>query len=240
MKTRHMIGLVAMVFLVVCVTVSRGQPMGSTSRPLNYLMTAEDLSNWSCGLYGAYNQRDVTFDGQSFTREFKTQGGRAYVGYRLVRWATAYASVGITQAKIDNTQYGDEEGDYGLGVRVNLLDHDVMSPTLFEDAIAIDVSAQYTRSETEWVGEAIEWQELRADVIFSIINDVVGHKDFWVDSIGIFAGPVFSDIQGDIDEDQSIGGIVGIEFFVSDRVSVNFAFESIDAGSFTGGLNVEL
>lgn len=215
-------------------------PRGTSNTAREYLVGSSELSPWSAGLHYSARERHVQINNDAFFTEMKAQKVVGYVGYDVLDWATAYVSAGQTKAQINLEGYADGELDFGIGMLLNLLDHEVPDPLIMEDRVRVNASAEYSWTKTERFGEDIGWQEFVTSLTFSIVNDTTGNKAFWPESVAIFAGPIYSCILGDLDEasEDRLGLTGGVEIFVSERVSLDARFENYQKASFSGGLNV--
>jgi len=165
----------------------------------------------------------------------------AYVGYDMVRWLTTYAVFGQSKTRLDDFEYGSSKALYGLGIRFNLLEQEILDPTLFEDTIRVHGSVQYVATGGEFLREEMNWRELDAALILSIVNEVEGNKDYLPFAIAVFVGPLYSNITSNDDlqeEGDTLGIIGGLEVFYTQRVSFDVGVESFDATGYFGGINV--
>lgn len=212
-------------------------PIGNSNEGREYLVAAQDVSKWSCGVYSRTQKRDVTSNRQQFSMELREV--MAHVGYDFKRWFTTYAVAGQSQAEIGGGGYADAETELGVGMHFNILDLEILDPTLFEDKIRVNAGWQYSMSETEWAGRQTNLRELSASLMLSIVNDIEGNKLFLPNSIAIFAGPIYSDIQSSsINEKNKLGFAAGMEVFLSEKISLKCAIERFDATAYSTGINV--
>jgi len=214
-------------------------PVAGSNTGREYLMGVSDLGNWSCGIYSRMLERDIDFLGIDSLMNMKSKSIIGYVGYDLVRWLTTYVLAGQNESEFGNTGYGDGELEYGIGMYFNLLDHDILDPTLFEDKIRINAGCQYSESKTESVGSNVEWSEVCASLTLSIVNDLDGSKRYVPNSIALFAGPVYSDIDSStINERDVFGYTAGIQVFYTEKVSFDIGVENFENDTYVSGVNV--
>lgn len=213
-------------------------PIGDSNLGRKYLVTAEDLGNWCCGLYSSSRDRDVQSGGKTLPMKSHTMAG--YVGYSYKPWFITYVVIGNSKTKIGFSGHPNSESEYGFGMLFNILDHDILDPTLFEDRIRINAGWQYSASKTQWgAGNKTKWRELSASLTVSIVNDIVGDKRYYPMSIALFAGPIYSDIMSSsIDEKEKFGFTAGLEVFYTQRVSFYCGIENFGDDAFMGGVNV--
>lgn len=238
MKKRAFLTSVVILFLLAGnLSPLLAVPIGSSNAGREYLLAAEPLGKWSCGVYSKARKRDVTTGGLSLPmKSRKTMG---YVGYDFKRWFTTYATAGSSETMIGGSGYADGESEYGVGMLFNILDHEILDPTLFEDKIRINAGWQYTSSGTKYAGATRKWHELFASLTVSLVNDVEGSKFYLPNSIAIFAGPIYSDIQSSsIDEKDAFGLITGLEVFYSEKISIDWAIERFESSAYTVGINI--
>ncbi|MBN1556604.1 MAG: hypothetical protein JW951_00500 [Lentisphaerae bacterium] len=240
MKT-PLLHLTVAVFLTVGSMVPlRAQIAGAGNEGRRYLAPMADLSRWSAGFRFGTRERDVTTDSSIFVERMKRTTATGHVGYRPLRWLTAYALLGGSWTRFGAADYGDMEPEVGFGLAANLLDHDIMAPALFEDRIKIDVGCHYAMAQTDTeTGRSLDWNEVSAQALFTLVNDVTGSKLYSPYSIGLFVGPVYSALMGDVEEEDALGATAGLQVFSRDRVSFTLGVEYFDAESFFGGINVD-
>jgi opacity protein-like surface antigen len=224
--------------LVLAAVPGVAQPMGSTDSPRDYLVPTAELGKWSAGIVGRTRERDVTVNDSPFAQTLKRSRAMAYLGYRPITWLTTYGAVGASWTKLNDGDYGDMEVEGAFGLHANLLYHDVMSPTLLEDHVRVDLGCEYGFARTETAFDDLEWNELSASLLLSIVNDVEGNKFFNPESIALFVGPILSDLSGDLDEDETLGFTVGLDVYMTERVALSVGLERFDAESLVVGLNV--
>lgn len=214
-------------------------PLGSSNMGREYLVGAGSPYKWSFGAYVETRERDVAIDRLSSLMSMKSSKIMGYVGYDFLSWFTTYFTAGQHRARIGSSGYADGELECGMGMHFNLLDQEILDPTLFEDKIRINADWQYTTSKTEYGSEVKKWRELFLALTISIVNDIEGNKLYLPNSVAVFWGPLYSDIQGgSINEKDKIGFTAGLEVFFTEKISLNLAIESFDEVTHIGGINV--
>jgi len=213
-------------------------PIGNSDEGREYLIASQDVSKWSCGVYSRAQNRDVTSNRRQLSMRLRKV--IAHVGYDFERWFTTYAVAGQSQAGTSGGGgYADAGTELGMGMRFNILDLEILDPTLFEDKIRVNAGWQYSMSDTEWEGRQTNLHELSASLMLSIVNDIEGNKLFCPNSIALFAGPIYSDIHSSsINEKNKLGFAVGMEVFLSEKISLECAIEKFDADAYSAGINV--
>lgn len=242
MKTRILLAM--FLFCVAGTRVVSALPIANSNAGRRYLLLTGELSRWSCGIYYEDGEREVEVRGMDTMMQ--SRKGLVYVGFDVMSWCTAYAIAGPNKTKFGDSDYSDNELEYGGGANVNLLDYDILSPTLYEDALRINAGAQYTFTESEWRGRDVEWRELLATLTVSIVNDLDGNKFFLPESIALFGGPVFSYIDSSsisgvdgtsLKANDKMGFTAGLEFFVTDTVTFDVKLKKFDSESYAAGLH---
>jgi hypothetical protein len=83
-----------------------------------------------------------------------------------------------------------------------------------------------------------EWNELEASLTVGLVNEVQGHKAFVPYAISLFAGPVVSRVEGDIEAGTEHGYIAGFQFFVTPRITVTAAAQDVGGTSLLTGVRL--
>jgi len=234
---------------LIVVVMSAGSlmagPRTSSNAGLNYLSTAGEAGRWSVGTYYDVYNRNVTVKDTGFKTTLKDSRAMAYAGYDLNSWITAHLDAGSGKATLGGDDNGGREMQYGLGMNMRLLDHEVADTTLMEDRFTLNADWDLSYSKTEnAAGDDIKWGVFNASLTAGIVNDIAGYNTFYTpDAIEIFAGPVFSSVIGS-DLESSGGGsdqvglCAGVEIFYTTSVSLNIRYTHINDNDICGGLNV--
>lgn len=226
----------------VCLLISAAQvvaaPIGNSARGREYVVAARDLDEWAIGAFGHLRQRDAEVDGLVGLHELETLRAAGFVSYGLLPWMTVYGTAGLLDAQLDGNDF--EEGDLqlGAGLHFNLLYHDIADPTLMEDRITLTADVEYTFNQSEYLGNDLEWTDFTAYVLLGLVNDISGTRLYLPYSIGAFFGPVFSDLQGDISEDNLFGLMGGLEVFFTRSVSLMAGIDYFDGTGFFGSATI--
>lgn len=212
--------------------------LGNSDYGKEYLVGVEDLSKWTTGLYYENMRRDVYYQ-LSAASQMKLTRAMLYVGYDFIPWITTYLTAGSCDTQITGTEIGDDSS-YGFGMHFNLLDHDILDPTLFENAIRINAAWEYTFNSAQFPNTG-SWRELQLSMTVSVVNDIEGNSLYLPKAIAIYAKPILSDIQfGDMNEEEKMGFGAGLEVFYSERVSFHVGMLSFGGNSMTAGLHIRL
>jgi opacity protein-like surface antigen len=222
--------------LFALVSQGFGAPTGS-SRTRDYLVGVQDIGRWSAGLSFDSRKRDA--DANGFPVTMKTSKVMGYLGYDVLSWVTAYATAGSTEYEFSDVSSGGGEAEYGGGVRLNLLDHDVLEPTILEDKIQIHGTCQFTRTKAEYLFSSSDVDELYASLILSVVNETTGNKYYVPHSIALFVGAVYADLDAsNFDEDGALGYTAGLEIFYTENLSFSLGIQGFDQAGFVGGVHL--
>lgn len=238
MKRTLLLNIIGLTLLGV-VSSSPAVPVGQSNWSREYMISGRSMQRLSGGIFGEGRERDVDVDG--IPRVMERSRIMGYVGVDLFSWISLFVMGGTSEVQFGTlTEANDGEFDYGIGVHMNIMDYLILDPTLMEDRLRINATISYSRSKTEWVvtNREYEWNEIFASLIFSIVNDVEGDKRFLPYSIAVFAGPIFSDLIGDIDVDNKTGFTAGLDIFYTESLSISGGIESFgDGNGFVAGLH---
>ena len=212
-------------------------PIGNSNLGREYYHDVSNLEQWSFGLFISSRDRLIIAAGKQHRMDSQRISG--YVGYDFKPWFTTYGLIGNVETKIHPLSRLGGHAEYGVGMIFNLIDQDILSPTLFEDRIRVNATWQYTTSKTTSFGFVSKWRELFASLTVSIVNDLEGNRLFLPISMALFGGPIYSNlISTSFEEEDKFGFTVGLEVFFTDKVSVYLGTERLDAESVMGGINV--
>jgi opacity protein-like surface antigen len=222
--------------LVVTTMSAMAVPFGGSNNPFDYAIKGKDLSRLSMGIYGGQFKRDIKWD-SGFKQELTSNRGLFYVGVDLVNWFSLYAIGGASQSSLNSGSYGDTQGEFGVGLSMNLLNHMIAEPVITCDAIRFNFSARYLNTGSSIAGD-IDWDELSASLTMELVNNTTGNKFYSPESISLYVGPIYSTlISSDFEEDSSFGIIGGIQCYIVDTISLDLEVQYFDTASVAGGLN---
>jgi opacity protein-like surface antigen len=244
MKNKYTWVKVTVFGLLMQASICFALPIGTADAGKEYLIATPDLHNFSGGVY--YHKAERKVDAGRLTDElFTYRSLMGYIGYDILRWVTIYGTLGQNKSRFDSLPYSSGDSEYGFGVAINLLNYEMMDPTLHHhflfDRIRINAGGQYTRTSGSWLYYPYnaKWQEVYAWLTLSIINDISGNKLYTPLSIAITAGPTFSDIQGEnIDEKDALGVMGAIEIYFSKTLSVDVSIEKFEKEQISGGIHI--
>ncbi len=226
--------------LLNIVSLGIAAPLGNSNLPLDYAIAVKDLSAFGIGTYIEVIKRDVEIDGVSEVT-LKSERAMLYASWSAFPWLNTYVAGGSSRHKFgEYTSYSDESFEWGAGFRVNLLDNDILAPTLMEDNIRINAGLHYANVSVDGNGSP-DWSELTGSLTLSIVNDVRGNKFFLPNTIALYAGPIYSAIYGDdVDEEDSFGYTVGMEVHLNEKLSCDIGVQNISDVSLVAGLHLVL
>jgi opacity protein-like surface antigen len=217
-------------------------PRATSSRIQDYVGAGPDLRNWSCGVYGRYEERDVEVGPHRIPSTLKTTKGMAYVGYGILPWLTPYLAGGVNRSEFSDQNSNDSQGEFGGGISLRLLDTLMADPGLMEDRFRIEGNAEYTVTQSEYWDDSIKWGEFYASLTVCIVNELEGNPLFHPKSIGIYAGPAFTLLNGsDLEQSEGrnrFGFTAGLEVYLTERVSLYGGAEVFENAGFSSGLNL--
>ena len=215
-------------------------PRGYSDTGMDYIEGSSDLRLWSIGFYSDGRIRDVEISDLPYRLE--TSKVMGYIGRDLTRWMVLYATAGSCKFEVQSSLATQESSsEYGVGLKINLLDHEIMDPTLLEDQIRLNATFQYSGSEFEWLGRTRKLTELSGHLTFGIVNDIEGNVLFRPNGIGVFAGGVYSTfVSGDIQERDTLGYTAGLEIYYTEKVTLDVRLEGFDDLTYLGGIHIRL
>ncbi len=235
--------IVVTLSVLIIATISMAVPVGVGNEGIDYLIKDKDLSWLGAGVYYGKVEREVDLDtNPSADTILDVDRAYVYVSVSPVNFLSIYVLGGSSDGNVDvkngNAQTSSN-GDFGLGFRLNLLDHFIKEPVPFEDRFRMNFGVEHVFSETEWNGKTVDWQKTDAAITFGVVNDTVGNKFFTCESIALYIGGIFSILTSDdFEESKSVGGMGGIEFFITDSFSLDAKAYIFEEASYDIGLNV--
>jgi opacity protein-like surface antigen len=235
-KTTHTFA-VLVIGLITSTLSLCAMPLGS-SEPSDYLITGQDLSRLTMGVYAVQSSRQITWDRSGITDVMDSDLVQAYLGYDVLDWLTVYAIGGAIESKIEGAEAGNSETELGLGFRVNVLNHFIREPTPVEDVIRINMGVEYVQSSFDTGVASSDWDELTVALTLALVNNTDGNKYYSPESIALYAGPIYSAITGDnFETEDNVGLIAGLEFYITDTFTFDIQVKRFEEMSVGGGFN---
>lgn len=227
------------IIVVGLTSVVSAVPIGSGNNGIDYLFKGNRLKWLSAGAYMVETKRGIELGDVGVSTTLRTRQQLVYLGIDAGRWLTIYGLGGGSEAKLGNGSYANSESVYGIGARFNVLDHELMEPVMMEDRWRVNLGVQYTQNETKQGLATWDWEELSVALTFGIVNDTRGNKYYTPESIVIYAGPIYSTLDGsNFSEKDNLGVVAGAEFFFTDSLSIDIEVQSFDETSMGAGLNI--
>ena len=212
-------------------------PRAAEASGADFLVAADDLSGWHVGGFYRYQSREISHGLDNLSQD----AFAFHVGRDIFRWISVYGFVGTVDCELEDSFFdSDRVVTYGGGAWINLLDQDILSTLSVETKIRLQANAQISAAKPEIGGSDCEYTETYGTLTFSIINEIVGNKNFWPDALGLFFGPCYSDL--DCDEldatGDTLGMIFGLDFYISRNVSLSASYETYGSGDDAINLSV--
>jgi opacity protein-like surface antigen len=230
---------VSLICTLATVYAAHAAPVADSSSQLDYLFKAKDLSKIAIGAYVMGIQRKVDTPAASGTKMDAVRS-MGYLSYHVLPWLSVYGAMGAGEYELNDvgTSSGTD-GQWGFGVRANLLDHFIKDPTLLEHRIELRSGANYTAVDTKLGGRSEDWGEFSASLTLHLVNEIVGNKELMPTSIGLYVGPVYSTyLGGDVEEDTSVGVSGGMEIVISENISLGLGVEYFDNATAIGSIDI--
>lgn len=193
----------------------------------------------SIGVYMGSQQRGMVEDRRSY--EWEIQHSIAYLGLDLTPWLTILGGVG--QSDLNISEMERDSGFEWLGaIQWRVLDYLALDP-LFNDSayhVSLDTEFRGIGSNSDGMDGELSWLELFGAVTMNFTVNT--ERGGLLDSISVFAGPAFStitatrdnDLDVDLNEDESLGLVAGIQANPSENVTLRLEFQKFDANTFGG------
>jgi len=206
----------------LCASPAHAIPIGNGNYAREYMVGTASLRRWRCGIFtDIHSQRVWTRWHNPNTATFQRSGAMAYVGVDVVRWLHLYAAMGGSSSSIGIAPAVASPKAAG-GMHLNLLDHEILDPTLFEDRIRINADILAGASHVDWQGNGSWIFDGYASLTFSFVNDLDGNKAYVPYSLAIYAGPAVSVLySGNVRGRNPFGATAGLEMFCTERVSLH-------------------
>ncbi len=239
MKNIFLTACIAGLALAATIAPSTAMPLSNSNEGIDYAIKAKKLSWWHMGVYGGQTSRMIVHD-NGIEELFDTSLADFYLGANFFGVVNVYGIIGSRAAQFGEQDKADRESEYGAAVQFNILDQEVMEPTMMIDAYRLSADLQYTTCSTEYYSQSTDWNEVTAALRFSVVNETTGNKYFSPESITLYAGPLYSSIDGDtFKEKNSTGLLAGGQIFLNDRISLDLQGQFFEETSLLAGLHVQ-
>ena len=214
-------------------------PRAAEASGANYLAAADDLGGWHLGGFYRYQACDLETPGDSFSQD----NIALTIGHDIFPWLSVYALAGTTDAQRD--LYGDDADYaflYGFGAWVNLLDHDIIATLKTETKLRVQAIAQISFASPDINDESYDITDYYAALTFSFVNEIVANKNLFPEAVGLFFGPVYSNVHcGELDsKSDTVGFGGGLDIYINRNVALSGSYETFGDGgdAVTFSLNV--
>lgn len=224
-------------------TMSIAEPQQDGNHTEYFIFGTEDLSYWTAGLTMIDRERkvDMTIAHRIKPSELSESKIMAYLGRDIFDGVILYGTIGQNTTKFVFYDINETRSEYGLGLHLNILDHEIPDPTLIEDKFRITGTVQYTKTSADYLRTDLEYYNFYSSLVLSLVNDVDGNKFFNVNSIAFYLGLVYSDINSSsISIDNTFGYKLGVSVFYTERVSFEVGIENIDTKGMLMGIHFRL
>lgn len=202
-------------------------PRAAEASGSHYLMAADDLEGWHLGGFYRYADREVA----NGALALKQNKFIMHLGRDLLSWLSVYGMVGTSSAKLSPSAFEAEyASEYGGGIWVNFLDHDLLNNLALETRLRLQGIAQISTAEPEINGFEDRYVETYAALTLNIVNEIIGNKNYWPEAIGLFFGPVYNKVEFD-DTDvtgDEVGLTVGLDLHFSRNIAMSLGLEAFD------------
>ena len=204
-------------------SASAAPEVPNDGRLTNYLLVAEDLSDFSGGVQGFLAERNVRRHG--FDSKMDAYRVNGYLGYDLTRWLTLYGLAGIMSAKDNNAGIPSETVfAYGGGLWARLIDDDQFDILSTFTRYRLNAGLEVSHADPN----DLSWTQLDGFLTFGIVNDLFMTYDIFPTSITVYFGPVYSAVKMDDFHqvpDNKFGFSVGLDLTFAQGVYAGFGYD---------------
>jgi hypothetical protein len=221
-------------------------PVYESNQGREYLISYQGLDRWGAGVVFSSLERPVVITSGRVEMESSLEQDRVmgYLTYHLLRAMDIYVIGGGANVGLDGWKKESADSDYGVGLRLNIMDHIIQDPILLEDKIRLSATLQYSETKIgeAWGAKKAALREKYAAVSMAVINDVEGMVLFHPESIALNLSFIYSGLDGhldypasraDIEADDTSYLTAGVEMFWTKRVSIE-VFALLSGGDTTG------
>ncbi len=236
--------------LAACLALAVSIQAGTVAPPggRDSLFDVQSISCWSIGVDYQSEGRDVLYDGEleGMNDHFETEELVAYLGLRLTPWLTVFGTVGMVDLEMGDVD-ASHDGRWSAGLQASLWQYDLQDPEFLAGRYTVRGIVEYGEAETEDDYASGDWSELNVALLLNweIFVDTIDSLDRYPYSLSLYAGPMFSLIDGDImsmgvdvdyEEDSEWGIVVGASLNISHNFAVDFGVQHFDDTGYRGGL----
>lgn len=203
--------------------------------PRDAMVEVVEIRNWIVGADATQTRRDVDINGLSDRLESDRYSG--FLGFCPTKWLILYGTLGRVMADVGPADLGEGWG-WGLGLHSRLWRHDLKDPEFLAGRWSIRAGAEVRRADCD----AGHWQTVSAaaDLHFELFAESPAAIDRVPFSLGLYAGPLYSLLDGRVDigvqnrdfEGASSWGFAGgVEVYLSHNVVIGLQLEFVEGTS---------
>jgi hypothetical protein len=239
MKKKSLSTLITGVSLLATVSATTAMPLAGGNTDFDYAIKGKELSWLSAGVWGGSVKREIEWDNGT-TDVMESTPVDLYIGARIVNWFDLIGIIGSRNTDFEFAGEGDRNAEWGLGFQARLFSHQIPEVSLMVDTIRITMNATWLSAGTKVMSRSEDWSETSASLLFGLYNSTSGNKLYGPESIGIYAGPGFSALNGDnFSESESVGLIAGAQFFIVDTVGLEIQGQFFEENSVLAGISYQ-
>ncbi len=230
MKSSLILSATLLGMLFVTAVPVQASPRAAEASGSHYLMAADNLDGWHLGGFYRYADREMDHG----ARSFKQNKFMMHIGRDLLPWVSIYGFLGSVTAEVEpGTGDNDPSLEYGAGIWANLLDHDLLNNLSLETRLRLQALFQVSAADPDVNRYDLGYTEAYGSLTLSIVNELLGNKNYWPDAIGLFFGPVYNELFMDNDRIDMTGpefGITaGLDFYISRNLTLSVGYEFLDS-----------
>jgi hypothetical protein len=236
----------ALMMIGLSFTASAASLRGSMSHEA--MISEDSIPRISVGLDLELLERDLELS-DGTTGRLRANSLGPYLGVDVTPWFTVFGTWSILDVEEVDVPGGDAEYEddlrWSIGAAANLWQTDIDRPDAMSGRVSIRASLEYTSYDATSKGINVDWTEFAIALPFGYELYNERTKLSGVYSLLLFAGPLYSSVEGDVDgsvpsvsfdESENWGLLAGTELFLAENVSLTGQIHYFDqvSGSFAG------
>ena len=150
---RTPLALITFAVLAASILSARAVPVAQSNESGDYIFGTGLSHRLSAGVYGGSLDREIEYDNASETLQSKH--AMVYLGVTPTRWLTLFGVIGLAEHQVVGLATSDTTQKFELGFLLNLIDHEILDPTLFEDRLRLNAGASWAYTDAEWEGDDV-------------------------------------------------------------------------------------
>lgn len=236
--------MLAILFILVAYASNLSANSLSESLSGESLIVPPPVEAVSFGLNYDEGKRQINY-GSKNIEELYSRSYSFYIGYDITKWCTVFATVGSSSAKLsENQNFQDGKTKWSIGVNANLWHIEIENPTLFTGRISLKPAIEFAQCNSGANNETLKWTDISGALFLAYEKRIDDPKYSLMEFYGysLYAGPALSLISGtknnedDFNEERSLGLIGGLDFFITQNLSIGGQVQSFDEISFGGNI----